>query len=265
MPTSDLLISSPANSQVKFVRSLLEQKRARYHAGLFVLEGVRLVEEALRWGRGLELVLFSQDLLTTERGRELQAAAQSNGARTVEVASQVLERLSSTVTPQGVLAVHTMLSWSPQPNPRLTVYLDALQDPGNLGTILRTCEAAGVDQVILGPGTVDLYNPKVVRAAMGAHFRLPSYEASPDHLVERLAGVPFYLATAQGGRPYTEVDWRLPAVLIIGNEGHGPGLGARAVATAPVHIPMAQPVDSLNAATATAIILFEARRQRGIL
>ncbi|MBI3943477.1 MAG: RNA methyltransferase [Chloroflexi bacterium] len=265
MPTSDGLITSSANPQVKFVRSLLEQKRARYKAGLFVLEGVRLVEEALRWGQGLELVLFSRDLLSTERGRVLRAAIQDSGALMLEVAPHVLERMSATVTPQGIVAVHRMVLWTHRPAPHLTLFLDALQDPGNLGTIMRTCEAAGVDQLVLGPGTVDLYNPKVVRAAMGAHFRLPTYEAGLDDLVKRLPGVPFYLAAAQGGRVYTEVDWGRSAALIIGNEGHGPGPQTQGVATTQIHIPMAGPVDSLNAAVATAVILFEARRQRGVL
>ncbi|MBC7225129.1 MAG: RNA methyltransferase, partial [Anaerolineae bacterium] len=116
----------------------------------------------------------------------------------------------------------------------------------------------------LPPGTVDPTNPKVVRAAMGAHFRLPLRpRAAWDAIAERLSGRPTWLAAPQGGTPYDQVDWKAPSALIIGGEAEGASPEAEALATGRVHIPMAQGVESLNAAVAAAVLLFEARRQRG--
>jgi TrmH family RNA methyltransferase len=142
--------------------------------------------------------------------------------------------------------------------------LDAVQDPGNVGTLLRSAEAAGVGQVLCGPGTGDVYSPKVVRAAMGAHFTLAlQADVSWDALAEMLRATPhIYAAVGAATTPYYAADWRGPAALIIGNEAHGIGREALALATQQVCIPMQGQAESLNAAVAGSIILFEALRQR---
>jgi TrmH family RNA methyltransferase len=135
-----------------------------------------------------------------------------------------------------------------------------VRDPGNLGTILRSAEAAGVGQVILAPGTVDLYNPKAVRGAMGAHFRLPVAGLDWPAIAGRLAGRAVWLADAAGETPYDQVDWAVPSALIVGGEAAGAGDQAAALATGRVSIPMAGGAESLNAAMAATVILFEAAR-----
>jgi TrmH family RNA methyltransferase len=165
----------------------------------------------------------------------------------------------------------------PRPaHPTFTLILDRLRDPGNLGTMLRTALAAGVEQVLLAPGTVDFSNPKVVRAAMGAHLRLSIADAGWDEIAGAVADCDVWLAAAGGAvadcdvwlaaaggaRTYTAVDWTRSVALIVGSEAHGAGERARSLAQGRVSIPMASEVESLNAAVATAVILFEVVRQR---
>lgn len=257
-------ITSLANPKVRWARSLLEA-RSRRREGHFLIEGVRLVEEALRVGILPTLAFFSPSLEATPRGQALlQALWDLPGARErVFLSSEaVLQSLSDTETPQGIVAAIPLSHPSPGP-PGLLLILDQLRDPGNLGTILRTALAAGVEEVWLPVGTVDPYNPKAVRAAMGAHFRLAlRVRARWEEAAIRTSGRPVWLATAQGGTPYDQVNWRVPSVLIIGGEAEGASPRAEALATGRVHIPMEHGVESLNAASAAAVILFEARRHR---
>jgi TrmH family RNA methyltransferase len=149
-----------------------------------------------------------------------------------------------------------------QPQPGLILILDCLRDPGNLGTILRSAEAAGVGQVILAPGTVDPYNPKVVRGGMGAHLRLPVLSLPWPAIAKVVAGRAIWLADAAADLAYDAVDWTVPSALLVGGEASGPGEQARALATGEVGIPMAGGTESLNAAMAATVILFEAARQQ---
>jgi TrmH family RNA methyltransferase len=150
------------------------------------------------------------------------------------------------------------------PRPGLFLILDAVRDPGNLGTILRSGEAAGVGQVLLAPGTVDLYNPKVVRGAMGAHFRLPVFSHDWPDISKQTSGRAVWLAHAAGDTTYDAVDWTQPSALIVGGEASGAGQEAAQIATGRVSIPMTGGAESLNAAMAATVILFEAARQRRI-
>jgi TrmH family RNA methyltransferase len=144
----------------------------------------------------------------------------------------------------------------------LILILDGLRDPGNLGTILRSAEAVDVGYVILAPGSVDLYNPKVVRGAMGAHFRLPVHALDWPAISGAVAGRDVWLADAAGRVSYDAVDWSRPSVLIVGGESAGATEEAAALSTGRVSIPMAAGAESLNAAMAASVILFEAARQR---
>jgi TrmH family RNA methyltransferase len=145
----------------------------------------------------------------------------------------------------------------------LALVADRIADPGNLGTILRTALASGVEALFLTKGTVDPFNPKVVRGAMGAHFHLPIEILEPGALAQRLDDLEIWVAEAGQGMLYHEVNWRQPIALIISCEAHGPQPAIRSLAKGQVQIPMIGPTDSLNAAIAAAVILFEIVRQRG--
>ncbi len=260
------MITSTRNPKAQWVRKLQAQGRARREAGAFVVEGVRLAEEALGSGWEARLVLHTADL--EGRGQAVVDGFAARGVPVEQVSSQVMKAASDTQTPQGVLVV---VEFNPAPLPEapdFLLILDGVRDPGNLGTILRTAAAAGVQSALLPPGTVDVYAPKVVRAGMGAHFRLPvqhmSWEGIGDYL--RLPSgesrLRLFLAEAQGGETYTRVDLRAPLALVIGGEAAGPGSEVARLAHGRVHIPMPGGVESLNAAVAAAILMFEVVRQR---
>jgi len=173
-----------------------------------------------------------------------------------------MKAMADTISPQGVLAVVPFVELAPPLSPSLVLVVDRLRDPGNLGTILRSANAAGVEQVILTPKTVDPYNPKVVRGAMGAHFRLPIKALSWPEIAGALTGVQILLADARAEQAYYQVDWRQPSALIIGGEAQGASQEARELAVTTIAIPMHGRTESLNAAVAASVILFEAARQR---
>ena len=256
-------ITSAANPRIKQIRSLLANRKERRRERLFVIEGVRLVEEALRTGATLTTVLFDpEQLSTTERGAALLATVR--GLRGAFVATpEVIAAATDTVTPQGIVAIAAWPEVQPQ-GAGIQLVLDAVQDPGNVGTLLRSAEATGVTDVVCVSGTADLYSPKVVRAAMGAHFRLAMRQDLHWEEVDAALGPAdnIYVADASGRMPYYAADWRQPSVLIVGNEANGIGPEARARATKVISIPMASDVESLNAAVAGSVILFEAARQR---
>jgi TrmH family RNA methyltransferase len=184
------------------------------------------------------------------------------GVPALHVSAEILASLSDTVTPQGIVAVVPFPAPARPAAPGVAVVTDGLRDPGNLGTLLRSAAAAGAERVLLGPGTADPYNAKVLRGAMGAHFRLPPESLSWPEVAEALRDRPVWLADARGEARYDQVDWARPCGLIIGGEAEGASAEAAALATGRVAIPLAREVESLNAAVAASILLFEAARQR---
>ncbi len=259
------MITSTDNVTVKTARALLEAK-GRREQGRGLIEGVRLIEEALRAGIAPALVFFVEPARGNERAAALLAEAAQRGSRTVELSPKVFETLMDTVTSQGLVAVIPLPRVPAPPVPSFVLLLDQVRDPGNVGTILRSAEAAGVQQVILGPGCVDPWNPKVVRSGMGAHFRLPLLVAPTWGAVqEGLGGLPLWLADARGAEAYDRLDWNKPFALGIGGEAAGFGPEAHGLAAGHVMIPMAGPVESLNAAMAATVLMFEAARQRRAL
>ncbi|MBX6772289.1 MAG: RNA methyltransferase [Chloroflexi bacterium] len=255
-------ISSPANERIRFVRSLY-RTTTRRKEGLFIAEGVRLVEDALEAGARPEAVLVvPEELERTARGRALLERLLT--FRCWPVTGAVLKAISDTVTPQGVIAVFPV----PRPPERLDLgpvflILDRVRDPGNAGTLLRSADASGVVRTAAFVESVDAFSPKVVRAAMGAHFRLTILEdVRWSDLLPHLGERPRWLATAHGGIPYDQIDWKTDCALILGGEAEGAGPEAEIAATGKVTIPMAGTVESLNAAMAGTILLFEAARAR---
>ena len=253
------MLTSTQNDRVKYVRSLA-RRRARRREGRFVVEGTRLADEVVRAGIRPALVFYTETWAGTADGQRLLPSLRPADEGDWLVDEAVLAACSDTVTPQGVLAVVPTVHLPPRPG--LILILDRLRDPGNLGTILRSAEAAGAGQALLAPGSVDAYNPKVVRGAMGAHFRLPLATVDWPEIAARVGGRAVWLADAAGQAAYDAVDWTVPAALIVGGEAAGAGEEAAALATGRVSIPMAGGTESLNAAMAATVILFEAARQR---
>jgi TrmH family RNA methyltransferase len=254
------MLTSPQNAKIKRIRKLQDQSKTRQQEQAFVIEGVRLVEEALLHGWLPELVLDTEDL--DERGQRIVQEYRSRGVPVFACSQEVMKSASDTETPQGLLAV-LPLQGQPQPQKLDFVLLpDAVRDPGNLGTLLRTALAAGVDLVLLPPGTVDPFSPKVVRAGMGAHFQLPIRKTSWEDIQAELAPLHVYVAEADQGLPYTKADLTRPLALVVGNEARGPGPKVTALGNDWLHIPMPGNAESLNAAVAGSILLFEVVRQR---
>lgn len=256
------MITSTANTHVKYIRSLSANRRERHRERCFVLEGVRLVAEALQAQAPLRLALYApEQLMQTEAGKELlqQLAVRPS---CYEATARVVAAAAETASPQGVVAVAGWVEHQAQQG--LTLVLDAVQDPGNVGTMLRSAEAAGVAQVLCAPGTADVYSPKVVRSAMGAHFYLPLQADTPwEKIVAALNDIQsIYAATGSAPTAYDTVDWQGSVALIIGNESQGVSKRALALATQLIAIPMVGRAESLNAAVAGSVILFEALRQR---
>ncbi len=177
-----------------------------------------------------------------------------------------MKTASETETPQGLLVVLAHRALPIPISPDFLLILDGIRDPGNLGTILRTAAAAGVEAVLLAPGCADAWSPKVLRAAMGAHFHLPIQDLSWPEIRHILKlsdkAMHIYLADSASGIPYTQADFRAPSVLIVGGEAYGAGKDATSLADEKVHIPMPGGSESLNAAVAASILLFEIVRQR---
>ena len=257
------MITSVANEKVKHIAALRDKARLREEEGVFPVEGVRLFRE-VPGDRILECYV-------TERGADLLGGV-PEGAEMVS--EGVMAKMSDVKTPQGVLALvkRKDAGWKDllQKKAPLLLLAENIQDPGNLGTIFRTAEAAGADGLILSGGCADAYQPKVVRSTMGAVLRLPFIieESLPDCFAKlKENGVTVYAAAlTDRAVPYTEADYTGGTAFLIGNEGNG--LQAQTIAAAEqsgrvVIIPMAGRTESLNASVSAAILMYEAARQRG--
>lgn len=263
-----MLVEQITSRQNPLVKRAIRIREGAEPGHMFV-EGVRLAEEALDAGVAVEAFIHTQALAASERGAQLLERARAFRFRGAVVPESLLKTICDTTTPQGVailaaqpLFVIEDLFAGESP---LVVGLDGLQDPGNVGTILRSAEAAGASGVATTVGTAEPYGAKAVRASMGSAFRLPVVRRAP--LLElaraiRERGGRVVATTSTAPMAYTSFDWRGPALLLVGGEGAGLSAEARALADAEVSIPLAGPVESLNAAMAATVILFEAARQR---
>ena len=249
---------------VSLVRDL-QRRKGRRRRGLAVAEGVRLVEEALAAGVRLHGVVAADDLDAGARGASLLQTLASHDVPVVTVTGHTLEQLADTDTPQGVLAVMEPPRWSlgdVRPAHRAPVLvLDGVQDPGNVGTLIRTAFALGAAGAILLPGTAEPSNPKVLRAAMGATFRLPWATATDADFRGwvRTADAAVWAGSADG-TPVGRLAVPERLVLVVGNEGAGVRPAVRELARASVAIPLARGAESLNVAVAAGIVLFEVAR-----
>ncbi len=266
-PEAGIPIASTQNPLVKQIRKL-HQAKHRHQQQLFLLEGTHTLEAACE--SEYPLVCVCHTVRWAQNHPELWQQASQHAQRTVEVTPEVLKAISTTVHPEGVVATAPRrLNPSPAfPFSGIGLALETLQDPGNLGTIVRTATAAGVDRLWASADSVDFDHPKVLRASVGAWFRLPM-AVSPDltTLVRecRQQQIQVVAACAGGTQNYWQVDWCRPTLILLGNEGAGLSSELVALAQQQVRIPLAPGVESLNVAVATALMVYEAYRQRSVL
>jgi TrmH family RNA methyltransferase len=253
------VITSSQNPKLKLVRSLMGRAKERREANAFVVEGVRLVEETFNAGWKFQFALYSDGL--SERGSNLLNQLKANQTEVDEVAGDLLQKLSDTETPQGILAVLEFNQIPLPESPNFIFIPDQIRDPGNLGTLLRTAAATGVQAIFLPPETTDVFAPKVLRAGMGAHFRLPIHSLSWEEIKTKTENMNVYIADMNGTSCW-ETDLRKPLALVIGGEAEGASDEARRLATQTISIPMAGNVESLNAGVAGSVLMFEVVRQR---
>ncbi len=259
------MISSTANARVKNIVLLQKKGRERRKQGLFVIEGRKLFEEVLR-----DAPEAIDEIYVTEEYLEDSSHNEALRAVHYEVVSEaVMKAMAETMEPQGILATVRIPRYDKekllQKKDAVWIALEDLRDPGNLGTILRTAEAAGVTGVILSENSVDMYNPKVVRSTMGAIFRVPHFYTE-DFLREmndlKKDGATLYAAHLLGNQYYDEPEYTGRTVILIGNEANGLSEEAAQTANCLVKIPMEGKAESLNAAVATSLFVYEAYRKR---
>lgn len=259
------MITSTGNSQIKNVISLIKKSKDRKAQGLFVVEGKRMFEET-------PADRISKVYAAESFARNNPEVFKKPGLGAVElVTDEVFAHMSDTKTPQGVLALVKMKEYSAEEmldkEAPLLLLLENLQDPGNLGTLLRTAEGAGADGILLSSGTVDIYNPKVIRSTMGAMYRVKyAYVDSLAQTMELLhaRGITTFAAHLEGAVDYAKPDYRRGTAFLIGNEGNGLTPEITALAAQRIIIPMKGRLESLNAAVSGAILMYEAARQRRI-
>ncbi|MHB8682044.1 MAG: TrmH family RNA methyltransferase [Acidimicrobiales bacterium] len=256
------------HQRVQRLRRLLGRRSVRRSEGAFVLEGAKLLGAALDSGAEIESVYV--DPAAGEAAAALVERAFGAGARVFELAPGVLERVADTVTPQPLLTVVRTPSWSLDDigSGGFVVVCVDVRDPGNAGAVIRAADAAGADAVVCCEGTADPWNPKTVRASAGSVLHLPVVAAGePAAVLEALGGrgLRRMAAATRGGVPHSAADLTVPLALVLGNEASGLPAGLRDVVDAELTIPMAGRAESLNVATAAAVLCFEVRRQRSNL
>jgi len=255
------MITSSQNPKLKLARALQGRPKERREEGTFLAEGVRLVEEALAAEWPIRFVLYSDGL--SERGKELVEKLKVAGLDVEEAAGDLLQAASGTETSQGILAVLELGTLPLPDSPDFILIPDQIRDPGNLGTLIRTAAAAGVQAVLLPPETTDAFAPKVVRVGMGAHFWLPIHTLEWNAIEQVCKGASLQMFLADMfGQSCWETDFNAPLVLIVGGEAEGASEQARQLANQTISIPISEKVESLNAGVAGAILMFEIVRQR---
>ena len=261
------MLTSLQNPTVKQLRKL-QQPKERRKQGVLLLEGTHLIEAAGAAAYPLEVLCYTEDWQT--RYREIFEQAVRQAARVELVSPEVLKSIASTVSPDGVVAIAPQrTAWeaaasSPKDDISLGVMLETLQDPGNLGTIIRTAAAAGSDGLWLSPDSVDTGNPKVLRASAGQWFRLPMAKVDIVEQAIKLKakGVQLVASAATANVSYWQLDLTKPTVFVMGNEGAGLSSALMNCASVTAKIPVMPGVESLNVAVSAALLLYEAKRQR---
>lgn len=260
------VIKSPSNPKVKYVNSLIKKSNKRREDNVYVVEGLRMVLDAPFCD--IRSVFVSESLLIKEsRIKELLDNCKAHDVDVVLVSDKVMKNMSDTITPQGVLAIVAQKTYEVDITKETFLLLEDIQDPGNLGTLFRTAEAAGIDEIIMSRDCVDIYNPKTIRSTMGTIYRMPHFRCIDRNEWQEVIkvlinnGITLYGGALSKSISYDKVDYTKRIGIVIGNEGNGISDETLDMINR-IHIPMEGQIESLNAAMAGGIIMYEMHRQR---
>ena len=260
-------IRSSKNPLIKEIKSLY-RKKERMKNKSFIIEGIKIIEEAIVNHYPIKSIIYTDRLLNTKDGQEFFRTIEYMD-NLVYVPDNIFREITDTENPQGILAIAKFefrdLSELKGKDKPFLLLLDELQDPGNMGTIIRTADAFNIDGIILTDGCVDPYNAKVVRATMGSIFRLPLYYTNDGISVLndlKMSKINIYSTSLEGSVPIFDIDYNEGFVLIIGNESKGVSEDIFALSDKLIRIPMPGGSESLNAGVAASIIMYEAMKQR---
>lgn len=255
-------ITSAQNSFIKSLIQLQEKAKARKQSGSFLIEGMREIEIAIKGNYEIETILFLPELVSNNQITKLTD-------NPIEITKEVYQKLAYRDTTEGILAVaktkSLQLADLKLPENPLILVMEAIEKPGNIGAVLRTCDAAKIDAVIIANPKTDLYNPNIVRSSVGCLFTNQIATGSTEEVIDYLMqkNINFYSATLQNSTSYHTQNYTLPTALVVGTEATGLSELWRKKATQNIIIPMQGEIDSMNVSVAAAILIFEAKRQRG--
>ena len=259
-------IESVQNPYIKSLVQLQEKAKVRRQTQTFLIEGQREIELALKGNYEIETILFLPEIISINQINELTTQQQLN---TIEISKEVYQKLAYRDTTEGILAVAKTkslqlsdLKLSKKP---LLLIAESIEKPGNIGAILRTADAANIDAVLIANPRTDLYNPNVVRSSVGCLFTRQIAVGTSEEIISFLQqnNINFYSATLQNSNEYYKEDYTKPTALVVGTEATGLTEIWREKSTKNINIPMQGEIDSMNVSVAAAILLFEAKRQRG--
>lgn len=257
-------IASVQNPYIKSLVLLQEKAKARKQSGTFLIEGQREIELAIKGGYELETVLFLPELVS-----EKEIIKLASGAELIEISKDVYQKLAYRDTTEGIVAVAKTKSLQLAdlilPENPLILVMEAIEKPGNIGAMLRTCDAANVDAVILANPKTDLYNPNIVRSSVGGLFTNQIATASTEDVISFLykKKITIFGATLQNSQFYHTQDYTKATALVVGTEATGLTQAWRGENVQNIIIPMQGEIDSMNVSVASAVLIFEAKRQRG--
>lgn len=259
-------ITSVQNPLIKSLILLQEKAKARKQSGCFLIEGMREIELAIKGNYKIETILYVPEIVD---GIELKKNQSSRAIESIEISKEVYQKLAYRDTTEGVLAIAKtkthQLSDLKLPKKPLIVVIEALEKPGNIGAILRTCDAANIDAVIIANPKTDLYNQNIIRSSVGCLFTNKIATGSTEEVIQFLEenGIAIYSATLQNSTFYNTQDYTAATALVLGTEATGLTQIWREKSTQNIIIPMQGEIDSMNVSVAAAILIFEAKRQRG--
>ena len=260
-------ITSSQNPFIKSLVLLQEKAKARKQSGQFLIEGLREIELAIKGNYELETLLFVPDVFSETAVKKF--IGRNSSAKIIEISKEVYQKLAYRDTTEGIIAIaktksHALSELQLPENP-LILIMESIEKPGNIGAMLRTCDAAKVDAVLIADAKTDLYNPNMVRSSVGCLFTNQIATATTDEIIQFLQknNINFYSATLQNATSYHTQDFTKPTALVVGTEATGLSKAWREEATQNIIIPMQGEIDSMNVSVAAAILIFEAKRQRG--
>jgi TrmH family RNA methyltransferase len=260
-------ITSSQNHIIKEIRAL-SNKKYREEKKLYFIEGIRFVEEALKENMEFDKILISEKFADSKGGQEFCSKIMLSGYDTYLLSEKLFKDVSETESPQGILAVLKTSQYDLNgiiKDKNFILILESLQDPGNMGTIIRTADAAGITGIVMSKGCVDIYNPKVLRSTMGSVFRVPfciCEDISDTIKLIRSKGIKVYAAHLKGKVDYFEADLKENIAIIVGNEANGISDTTAESSDMLLRIPMFGRIESLNASVAASLLMYEAVRQR---